>query len=108
MQDRQGSITIITVGPIRHLQLELNAASFSQPRRVTWTFDGRPAGAFTVPAAGSRHISLDLGQVAPGNHTVALTPAPQGDRIDAVLGNGDQRIVSLDVGDSLQVVRVKP
>lgn len=88
-------ITVPDDGADVVLVAELKA--FPTIRRVDWLVDGRRMGSMGVVPEWQRY-TLALGRLERGAHTVTLACADPAVVADAVLANGDRRLLALAVG----------
>ncbi len=87
------------------VDLQIPLVSFNSPRTVSAYIGDRRLALDRVEAGPTRVMTLSS-RLPPGWTTVAIVPAPGPQRVDPILHNGDQRSVSVRVGDAS--VSVKP
>ena len=95
LEEPVGTLTLTVTGRRRPLALELELASFAQPRRVAFRLDGRPVGSASIPPDAFENVVVPLGDVAPGTHTIELIPTPGPQSIAETTGQPDPRSVSV-------------
>jgi hypothetical protein len=100
----EGEIRLVVAGPRRPLALRLEAASFLEPRRVDVSLDGRSIGSFDVPADTYRRVTVQLGRVGAGFHTITLRTTPGPRSIHEATGTPDFRSVSIRLRGPIEAV----
>jgi hypothetical protein len=96
LEEPTGQLALTVTGKRRPLVLGVDLASFAQPRRVAFRLDGRPVGSPQwVDADAYRAVTVPLGDVAPGAHTIELIPTPAPQSIAETTGQPDPRTVSV-------------
>lgn len=79
--------------------VRLTLSSFQRPRWVAIAVDGSAREAARVPPGAFTTLTVPLGPLSRGEHVVSLTATPGPESIDAALGNGDRRMVSVRLAD---------
>jgi hypothetical protein len=96
MHGDAGTLTAYVSGPPRPFWFSFRVSSFTRPRALTVSVDGRPVRRIRVPADVTNDVTLPL-VLGPGTHDVHLAAAPGAEIINDVLHNGDLRRVSVRV-----------
>lgn len=73
--------------------------SFERPRRVAIALNGEVLSTPRVPPGAFNAFTVPLGPLPRGEHLVSLTATPGPESIDAVLGTGDMRTVSVRLAE---------
>jgi hypothetical protein len=96
MHGAAGTLTAYVSGPPRPFWFSFRVSSFTRPRALTVSVDGRPVRRIRVPPDVTREVTLPL-VLGPGTHDVHLAASPGAEIINDVLHNGDLRNVSVRV-----------
>jgi hypothetical protein len=91
------SLTAYVGGPPRSFWLSFPVSSFTRPRTLVLSVDGKPIRRLRVPPDVLDHVTVPL-VLGSGVHDFQLTAEPGPEVINDVLHNGDMRRVSLRVG----------
>lgn len=77
--------------------------SFERPRRVAIALNGEVLRTARVTPGAFDAVTVPLGPLGRGEHTVSLTAMPGLESIDAAIGNGDLREVSVRLAEPVVV-----
>jgi hypothetical protein len=97
MHGDAGTLTVYVSGPPRPFWFSFRVSSFTRPRTLTVSVDGKPTRRMRVPPNVIEGVTLPL-VLGPGVHDVHLAVNPGAEVINDVLHNGDLRRVSVRVG----------
>jgi hypothetical protein len=90
----RGALAITVAGARRPLELAFDATAFAKPRLLSVRVDGRRRAVVRVPVGRAHRVTLPL-VLGPGTHIVQMRSSPPAVAADEVLGNGDQRRLSV-------------
>jgi hypothetical protein len=104
LQAPQGLLEITTRGAARPRAIQLTLLSFARPRRVALSLDGRPLGSVPVSSSSYGEVTVPLGRLAAGRHTIILRPTPGVQSIHETTGSADTRSVSIRLREPAALV----
>jgi hypothetical protein len=97
MREKVGEIYVYASREYKHAELNLELTSFSEPRVVNMTLDGRSIARRKLSSTEITKVKIPL-RLRQGLHTIAISANPGPVVVNDVLHNNDLRTISVRAG----------